>query len=101
MFRYSNFQLIELNSSDTRTEYQVMTTTKCSRCGNEKEPYKENSLAGSALGQKIGEQVCKECFTEWEKMQTMVINEHRLNTSVKEHRQVLISKLKEFLNLKD
>ena len=49
--------------------------------------------------EKIKEQTCESCFLEWETQQTMVINEYQLNTSIKEHREVLVKKLKEFLNI--
>ena len=78
-----------------------MAQITCSKCGQHKEAYEDNPFFGSALGQKIGSQVCKECFSEWEKMQTIVINEYHLNTAQAEHRKILVTKIKEFLNLKD
>ena len=76
-----------------------MTLITCSKCKVEKESYINNPFDGSALWEKIKEQTCESCFLEWETQQTMVINEYQLNTSIKEHREVLVKKLKEFLNI--
>tara|TARA_B100001750_G_C14986475_1_gene340345 strand:+ start:286 stop:519 length:234 start_codon:yes stop_codon:yes gene_type:complete len=76
-----------------------MTLITCSKCKVEKESYINNPFTGSVLGEKIKEQTCESCFIEWETQQTMVINEYQLNTSIKEHREVLVKKLKEFLNI--
>ncbi len=76
-----------------------MTLITCSKCKVEKESYINNPFDGSALGEKIKEQTCESCFLEWETQQTMVINEYQINTSIKEHREILVKKLKEFLNI--
>ena len=76
-----------------------MTLITCSKCKVEKESYINNPFIGSALGEKIKEQTCESCFNEWQTQQTMEINENQLNTSIKEHGEILVKKLKEFLNI--
>jgi len=51
------------------------------------------------LGEQLQSSICGNCWEEWKKTETMVINEHRLDFSVKEHRQFLVSQMKQFLNL--
>ena len=50
-----------------------MTLITCSKCKIEKESF-NNPFTGSALGEKIKEQTCESCFTEWETQQTIEIN---------------------------
>lgn len=49
------------------------------------------------LGQKIFENISKEAWAEWQKKQTMLINEKRLNLMDPESRSFLEEQMKAFL----
>ncbi|SDK11015.1 MULTISPECIES: oxidative damage protection protein [Ferrimonas] len=49
------------------------------------------------LGKKIFDNISKEAFGLWQKKQTMLINEHKLNMMNPEHRQMLEGHMTAFL----
>lgn len=49
------------------------------------------------LGQKIFENISKEAWAEWQKKQTMLINENRLNLMDPKSREFLEEQMKAFL----
>ncbi|TKB48745.1 oxidative damage protection protein [Ferrimonas sediminicola] len=49
------------------------------------------------LGKKIFDNISKEAFGLWQKKQTMLINEHKLNMMNPEHRQMLEEQMTGFL----
>lgn len=49
------------------------------------------------LGEKIFNNISKEAWTEWQKKQTMLINEKRLNLMDPQSREFLESEMKAFL----
>lgn len=49
------------------------------------------------LGQEIFENISKEAWAEWQKKQTMLINEHRLNLMDPKSREFLEEQMKAFL----
>lgn len=49
------------------------------------------------LGQKIYENISKEAWAEWQKKQTMLINENRLNLMDPKSREFLEEQMKAFL----
>ncbi|WP_018693038.1 oxidative damage protection protein [Algicola sagamiensis] len=49
------------------------------------------------LGQKIFDNISKEAWAEWQKKQTMLINEHKLNMMDPEHRKFLETQMSGFL----
>ena len=49
------------------------------------------------LGKKIFDNISKEVWTEWQKKQTMIINEHKLNMMDPQARSMLEEKMKAFL----
>lgn len=53
---------------------------KCSRCGNE---FSETDPRADVYN------ACNDCWNEWMKYSIMVINDLRLDMSVKEHRAML------------
>ena len=53
-------------------------TVNCIKLGREAEGLDFPPMPGE-LGKKIWEQVSKEAWQQWVKMQTMLINENRLN----------------------
>ena len=52
-------------------------TVNCARSGAEAEGLDQPPFPGAA-GQRIYEQVSKQAWQDWLKLQTMLINEHRL-----------------------
>ncbi|MDR0673160.1 MAG: oxidative damage protection protein [Zoogloeaceae bacterium] len=46
-----------------------------------------------ALGQRIFEQVSREAWQQWIRLQTMIINENRLNMADPEHRKYLMEQV--------
>jgi len=63
-----------------------------------KEPMEKAPFRG-ALGQKILESTCRECWAEWLAMQTKIINEYRLSLGDPRGQEMLDQQLKLFLNL--
>jgi len=49
------------------------------------------------LGKKIFDNVCKEAWTEWQKKQTMLINENKLNMMEPSARTFLETQMKAYL----
>jgi Fe-S cluster biosynthesis and repair protein YggX len=54
---------------------------------------------GSALGQKIQEQICTDCWQDWMGTSVKVINEYRLNFADPEAQKVYTQILKDYLGL--
>lgn len=73
---------------------------QCVHCGKPLDPIKENPYAGTALGAEIQSQVCDTCWKEWERLELMVINEYRLIPFQKQHRELLLWKMREYLKMK-
>jgi Fe-S cluster biosynthesis and repair protein YggX len=48
------------------------------------------------LGQKIYETVSKEAWEQWTRLQTMLINEYRLNLADERAQKLLMEKMEEF-----
>ena len=54
---------------------------------------------GEPLAELVQASVCADCWKDWEEMEVMVINEHRLNFMDPEAAVVLERHLREFLVL--
>ncbi|MCL2022532.1 MAG: oxidative damage protection protein [Betaproteobacteria bacterium] len=67
-------------------------TVHCVKLGCEAEGMERPPLPG-ALGQKIFENVSKEAWQQWVRLQTMIINENRLNLADASHREYLTGQL--------
>ncbi len=74
-----------------------MSDFKCLRCGAV-EPMQEKPVPGK-LGDTLLSNTCQKCWDEWDENQVMLINENRLNLSVPQHFEMLISEMKIFLNI--
>jgi len=77
-----------------------MSTMTCRRCTLARESLEKAPFRG-ALGQKIFENICKDCWAEWQGMQTKIINEYRLSLGDPRGQEMLDQQLKIFLNLAD
>ena len=65
---------------------------KCIKLGREAEGMARPPYPG-ALGQRIFENVSKEAWDQWVRLQTMIINENRLNLVDARHRKYLAEQL--------
>ena len=72
----------------------------CQRCGQPNPPLEEAPFE-NALGARIKESICQNCWREWIAMSIKVINECRLNLATEQGSQVFDSHMKEFLGLHD
>ena len=69
---------------------------QCARLGKEA-PGLDFQLYPGELGKRIFDYISKEAFTEWQKKQTMLINEHKLNMMEPEARQFLEAQMQAYL----
>jgi Fe-S cluster biosynthesis and repair protein YggX len=67
-------------------------TVNCIKLGREAEGLDFVPYPGE-LGKKIFENVSKEAWQQWIRLQTMIINENRLNLADQRHRQYLAEQL--------
>ncbi len=68
---------------------------KCARCGEKSEPIGFTPVP-TELGQKIGEEMCKGCWAEWQKKQMQLINHFGLDVSNPDSHQFLFDNMKIF-----
>lgn len=73
-----------------------MSEVTCTRCGNTREGFEKAPFPG-AMGQRIVAEICKECWAQWLKQQTMLINHYGLNVMDPQARQFLTRNLDAFL----
>jgi Fe-S cluster biosynthesis and repair protein YggX len=69
---------------------------QCARLGKEA-PGLDFQLYPGELGKRIFDNISKEAFAEWQKKQTMLINEHKLNMMEPEARQFLEAQMQAYL----
>ena len=74
------------------------TTVICSRCEQEK-PALDAAPMGGAMGQRLREGVCAECWVEWREASARVINHYGLVLGNPDHRAQLRVAMREFLAL--
>ena len=67
-------------------------TVNCIKLGREAEGLDFAPYPGE-LGKRIFENVSKEAWQQWIRLQTMLINENRLNLADQRHRQYLVEQL--------
>ena len=68
----------------------------CARCGKEKVGFERAPFPG-AIGARILEGTCRECWADWLKQQTMLINHYGLNVMDPQARQFLMRNMEAFL----
>lgn len=69
---------------------------KCQRTGKEAEGLEKPPFPGPA-GERIFQNISREAWQEWLKLQTMLINEHRLTPFESEAKKFLASEREKFL----
>ncbi|MDR3352289.1 MAG: oxidative damage protection protein [Zoogloeaceae bacterium] len=67
-------------------------TVHCVKLGREAEGLDAAPLPGP-LGQRIFENVSREAWQQWVRLQTMIINENRLNLADPSHRKYLTEQI--------
>jgi Fe-S cluster biosynthesis and repair protein YggX len=73
-----------------------MTQINCVRCGKGGEQLGQPPLP-TDLGHRIFDSICQECWGEWLKHQTAVINHYGLNLVDPEARKFLTQQTEQFL----
>ena len=74
------------------------TKVVCARCEQEQQAL-ERPPIGGATGQRIQENVCRDCWQEWRERSAQLINHYGLVLGNPAHRQQLRIAMWEFLNL--
>lgn len=68
----------------------------CARCAREREGFERAPFPG-VMGARILEGTCRECWADWLKQQTMLINHYGLNVLDPQARQFLTRNMEAFL----
>ena len=68
----------------------------CARCGNARAGFERPPFPG-AIGTRIQAEICTECWAQWLKQQTMLINHYGLNVMDAQARQFLTRNMEAFL----
>ena len=70
-------------------------TVTCARCGNTREGFERAPFPG-AIGQRVTNEICQQCWADWLKQQTMLINHYGLNVMDPQARQFLTRNMDAF-----
>jgi Fe-S cluster biosynthesis and repair protein YggX len=55
-------------------------TVTCSRCGQTRAGFERPPVGvGGAMGERLVREICQDCWAQWLKQQTMLINHYGLN----------------------
>jgi Fe-S cluster biosynthesis and repair protein YggX len=74
-------------------------TVHCARCGKTDAPALPRPPLHGDLGKELAERVCADCWSEWRRVEVMVINELRLNFMDPNAQQVLDQQMRQFFLL--
>ena len=73
-----------------------MADLTCARCGQTREGFERPPFPG-AIGARIISEICKDCWAQWLKQQTMLINHYGLNVMDAQARTFLTRNMEGFL----
>lgn len=73
-----------------------MAEVKCTRCGQTRAGFERPPFPG-AIGARVVAEICQQCWADWLRQQTMLINHYGLNVLEPEARQFLTRNLEAFL----
>ena len=73
-----------------------MADVQCSRCGQTREGFERAPFPG-AIGARVQAGICRECWAQWLKQQTMLINHYGLNVMDPQARAFLTKNMEAFL----
>jgi Fe-S cluster biosynthesis and repair protein YggX len=71
-------------------------TVTCSRCGQTREGFDRPPFPGP-MGARIVESICRDCWGQWLRQQTMLINHYGLNVMDPQARTFLTRNMEAFL----
>lgn len=74
-----------------------MDTIHCRRCDREDAPRLARPPFRSELGERVAASICGDCWQEWLKHQTLLINHYGLDPRDKEARAFLYGQVEEVL----
>jgi Fe-S cluster biosynthesis and repair protein YggX len=78
-----------------------MSIIQCSRCGKEKEAVEKTAFYQGEVRIKLLAHACRDCWTDWVRMQIMLINEYRLNLQDPKTDEFLNAQVLAFFHLSD
>ena len=73
-----------------------MPDVTCQRCGQTRAGFERPPFPG-AIGASVLEGICQQCWADWLKQQTMLINHYGLNVMDPQARQFLTRNMEAFL----
>ena len=73
-----------------------MAVVQCSRCGKEG-PALPYAPFRSPLGERVQAEICQDCWAQWLKQQTMLINHYGLNLRDPDAKKFLTEQTESFL----
>jgi Fe-S cluster biosynthesis and repair protein YggX len=73
-----------------------MADVHCTRCGNTREGFDRAPFPGP-VGARVVADICRVCWGDWTKQQTMLINHYGLNVMDPQARQFLTRNMEAFL----
>ena len=73
-----------------------MADVQCTRCNQTREGFEKGPFPGK-IGERIVGEICRDCWGQWLKQQTMLINHYGLNVMDPQARQFLTKNLEAFL----
>ena len=71
-------------------------TVTCARCGQTRTGFEKPPFPG-AVGARVVEEICRQCWADWLKQQTMLINHYGLNVMDPQARSFLTRNMTAFL----
>ena len=74
-----------------------METIRCRRCERPDAPALERAPFRTALGERIKAEICADCWKEWLKHQTLLINHYGLDPRDPEARDFLYAQIDQVL----
>jgi Fe-S cluster biosynthesis and repair protein YggX len=73
-----------------------MSEITCSRCAQTREAFARPPFPG-AVGARVVREICQDCWAQWLRQQTMLINHYGLNVMDPQARAFLTKNLEAFL----
>ncbi|HEX6926880.1 MAG TPA: oxidative damage protection protein [Longimicrobiaceae bacterium] len=73
-----------------------MSEVQCTRCGNTGQPLPYAPL-NNELGKRVQREICQNCWSEWLKYQTMLINHYGLNLRDPDAKKFLMENMEKYL----
>jgi Fe-S cluster biosynthesis and repair protein YggX len=73
-----------------------MGQVTCARCGQTRDGFERAPFPGP-IGARVVESICQNCWADWLKQQTMLINHYGLNVMDPQARQSLTRNMQAFL----